>query len=168
MQRLNSTPRFFHFAIKRRAYFPNSVLPVLLYKKVFQLPKQKNKAAEIIRQIFSAHQWSNSWKNGIYDFHHYHSTTHECLGVAMGSATIILGGPGGKRKILEQGDLLIIPAGVGHKCVSHSADFFCVGAYPKGKEYDINKGTVEEYKKALPLLKKIPFGKENNLSVYWK
>jgi uncharacterized protein YjlB len=151
------------------------MLPVLIYKKVWKLPRQKNKSAEIIQQHFLSHYWSNSWKNGIYNYHHYHSNTHECIGVAMGSAILILGGPGEKRITIKQGDLLIIPAGVGHKCVSHSTDFLCVGAYPKGKAYDINTGTIEEYKKALPMLKKIPipttdpvFGKGGFLFSYWK
>lgn len=173
--RINTNPRIFDFLLKRNNYFPNSTLPVLIYKRVFELPNQAHKAAELIGQIFISNKWSNSWKNGIYDYHHYHGNTHECIGVASGSATVILGGPGGKRLKLSQGDLLILPGGMAHKCISFSSNFLCVGAYPGGKDYDINTGSPEEYKKALTSLRSLSiprydpvYGKENVLKEYWK
>jgi long-chain acyl-CoA synthetase len=39
--------------------------------------------------------WSGTWRNGIYAFHHYHSTSHEVLGIAAGSAAVRFGGEGG-------------------------------------------------------------------------
>jgi uncharacterized protein YjlB len=95
-ERINTNPHILHFVLKRNKNFPNSRLPVLIYQKALELPSQKNKAATIIQKIFANNGWSNSWRNGIYDFHHYHSITHECMGITMGSATIILGGPEGK------------------------------------------------------------------------
>jgi uncharacterized protein YjlB len=53
---------------------------------------------------------------------HYHSNTHECLAVCSGNANVILGGPGGHRLILQQGDVIILPAGVGHKCTKHTGN----------------------------------------------
>lgn len=88
--RINTNPRIFDFLLKRNNYLPNSTLPALIYKHVFELPKQAHRAAEVIRQIFVCNKWSNSWKNGIYDYHHYHGNTHECIGVVSGSDTVIL------------------------------------------------------------------------------
>jgi len=174
-ERVNTNPHILHFKIKRHRYFPNNKLPVLIYKKVFNLPLQKNKAADMTQQVFLRNGWSNSWRNGIYDFHHYHSNTHECMGVSMGQVTVILGGPGGKKVKLEQGDIIILPAGVGHKCLSASKDFMCVGAYPQGKDYDTNFGIASEFKKALSHIRKLSIplydpvlGKEGFLKTYWK
>jgi uncharacterized protein YjlB len=174
-ERINTNPHILHWVLKRNKNFPNSRLPVLIYQKALELPSQKNQAAEIIQKIFAGNGWSNSWRNGIYDFHHYHSITHECMGISMGSATVILGGPEGKKIKLSQGDVIIIPAGVGHKCLKFSNDFQCVGAYPQGKDYDTNTGTVAEYAKAIKNISKLSLplkdplsGKEGFLKAYWK
>ncbi|MGZ3863842.1 MAG: cupin domain-containing protein [Bacteroidia bacterium] len=147
----------------------------MIYRKALQLPEQKNKAANIAQKLFIRNNWSNSWKNGIYDFHHYHSTTHECMAICMGSANIILGGPGGKRVKVKQGDVIILPAGVGHRCTSMTDDFLCVGGYPQGKDYDMNTGIADEYSKAISNIKELPvpkhdpvFGNQGFLKAYWK
>jgi uncharacterized protein YjlB len=145
--RINTNPHITNFSLKRNRYFPNSVHPVLIYRKTIALPDQKNKAAAIVQKLFNRNGWSNSWRNGIYDFHHYHSNTHECMAVCAGNANIILGGPNGKRITVQSGDVIILPAGVGHRCTRNSDDFLVVGAYPQGKDYDTNTGTAEEYKK---------------------
>lgn len=174
-QRVEIPSQIMDISIKRNDYFPNNEFPVLIYKKALHLPRLKNKAAEIIQHIFLRNGWSNSWKNGIYDYHHYHSNTHECLGVAMGSAMVIIGGPGGKRIKISAGDVIILPAGVAHRCISQTEDFCCVGAYPNGKEFDINTGSVEEYKKAVSKIRALPVprydpvnGKEGALRTYWR
>lgn len=173
--RVNTNPHIRHFVLARNAYFPNSSLPVLIYKNVIELPQQKNKAATIVQKLFLSRGWSNSWRNGIYDFHHYHSNTHECMAVCAGSANIILGGPNGKRVKVQQGDVIILPAGVGHRCTAKTGDFRVVGAYPQGKDYDTNTGTAAEFKKALKTIRavRIPksdpvFGSQGFLKGYWK
>ncbi|UAY53197.1 cupin domain-containing protein [Ferruginibacter albus] len=173
--RTNTNPHIIEWHLEKNGNFPNSDLPVLIYKDVFKLPRGKDNASEIIQAIFLRNGWSNTWRNGIYDFHHYHSNAHEALGISSGSANVILGGPNGKRLTVEKGDLLILPAGTGHKCTKHSADFVCIGAYPQGKNYDINHGTAEELKKALPRIEDLSlpkqdpvFGLEGFLKSYWK
>jgi uncharacterized protein YjlB len=173
-KRLNPQAEILQKVIKKNIHFPNSELPVLIYHKALKLPSQKNKSSVIIRKIFARNGWSNAWRNGIYEFHHYHSNTHECMGIAMGNATVILGGPKGRKIKLVKGDVIILPAGVGHKCLNHSDDFQCVGAYPQGKDYDIHFGTLKELKKTLPNIKKLNkpakdpvFGKEGFLKSFW-
>lgn len=42
------------------------------------------------------------------------------------------------------GDVIVIPAGVAHKCLVQSADFQCVGSYPTGQIVDMMCGEKEE------------------------
>lgn len=37
-----------------------------------------------MEKVFNVNGWGDAWRNGIYDFVHYHSMTHEVLGVAQG------------------------------------------------------------------------------------
>ena len=175
MKRTDTNPHILDIVLEKNRFFPNSRHPVLIYKQALDLPDQKNKAARIIQDVFARNGWTNAWKNGIYDFHHYHSVTHECLGICMGKANVILGGPNGRRVKLEQGDVLILPAGVAHKCTVKSSDFLCVGAYPGGKDYDILLGAEDEYKKAAGRIEKLPvphldpvFGKQGFMQTFWK
>ena len=84
--------------------------------------------------------WTGSWRNGIFDWHHYHLTTHEVLGCYAGHATVMLGGERGQRVELAAGDVVIIPAGCAHKRLAASGDFAVVGAYPGGAAPDMQKG----------------------------
>ncbi|HEY1024581.1 MAG TPA: cupin domain-containing protein [Sphingobacteriaceae bacterium] len=123
--------------------FPNNpVLPIMVYKGALLLHPEQD--APAVKKIFEEHGWSNSWEAGIYDYHHYHSVTHEVLGVICGKAEVQLGGPEGVCVELVRGDVVVIPAGVAHKCLSSSKDFRVVGAYPEGRNYDMNYGREGE------------------------
>jgi uncharacterized protein YjlB len=135
---INKDPKIIKQVLNDDGQFPNSALPVLIYKAALKLPDEH--AAKIIEDIFEKNNWTNSWRNGIYDYHHYHSITHEVLGVYSGHTIVQLGGPGGITQLIEKGDIIIIPAGVAHKNVGPETDFKCVGAYPGGSDYDIKKG----------------------------
>ena len=65
-----------------------------------------------IERIFATNGWSGVRRNGIYDFHHYHSSAHEVLGVSRGSACLQVGGERGIPLRIGPGDVLGIPAGV--------------------------------------------------------
>jgi len=82
--------------------------------------------------LFERNGWGGAWRNGIYAHHHYHSTTHEVLGVASGSVRVRLGGDSGKTVVLRAGDVVVVPAGVAHKSEGESPDLVVVGAYPQG------------------------------------
>jgi uncharacterized protein YjlB len=149
---------------------PNSRLPLLLYRRAID---SQNEASSF-QEIFAVNRWTNSWVNGIYPFHHYHSTSHEVLGVFRGSSTVRLGGEGGEDFNLEAGDVIAIPAGVGHKRLVSSADFGVVGAYPEGRQWDLLRGRPGERPEAdqniaaLPLPDTDPiYGSEGPLPKLW-
>lgn len=151
---------------------PNSKLPLLIYKNVFSEEKAN---ADFITKHFEDRDWSNSWKNGVYDYHHYHSNTHEVLGVFSGYATILFGGEEGSAFSIEEGDAVAIPAGVGHKLIQASDDFGVIGAYPNGMSYDLKKGNSEERPEADQNIEKVPlpetdpvYGKMEGLVSLWR
>ncbi|PZF70976.1 cupin domain-containing protein [Taibaiella soli] len=128
--------------LKDDGIFPNSELPVLLYKQAFQIPALFGGIA--LKKLFRKHGWTNNWRHGIYTFNHYHSTAHEVLGVIKGSAHVQLGGPDGVDILLEKGDVLVIPAGVAHRNMGEEKAVICIGGYPNGRNFDINKGMPGE------------------------
>ncbi len=109
---------------------PNSALPVLIYRGA--LPTGAFEA------LFTQHGWAGVWRNGVYDYDHYHSNAHEVLGIARGSALLQLGGMSGRKVDVTLGDCVVLPAGTGHRRLTRTPDFTVIGAYPAGQErYDI-------------------------------
>lgn len=122
--------------------FPNNeALPVLLYRGALDLPRSTPATVE---RLLEANSWGGTWRDGIYRYHHYHSTAHEVLAVADGSAQVQLGGDHGEIVDVQTGDVLMLPAGVAHKDFGSSPDFLVVGAYPEGQQWDMNYGKPEE------------------------
>ena len=123
--------------------YPNNPrLPVLVYQGAVALPAAD--PAATFETLFAAHGWGGSWRNGVYSFHHYHSTAHEVLGVYGGEAEVQLGGPQGIVQRVRQGDVVVIPAGVAHRNLESSPDFGVVGAYPRGQRPDMCAGEEGE------------------------
>ncbi len=135
--------------------FPNNEqLPLLAYQGAVDLPNQD--PASAFEKLFRVNGWGNSWRDGVYDFHHYHSTAHEVLGVYGGSARVQLGGDDGIILEIAAGDVLIIPAGVAHKNLGASEDFRVVGAYPQGQHPDMKYGRPGERPGADQAIKAVP------------
>lgn len=168
-----SAEKVHHEIIRPSGAFPNnSRLPVLLYKSVLELPGLND--AAIVDKIFEANKWSNSWIDGIYEYHHFHSITHEVIGVTAGDCILSLGGVDENQYHIEKGDVLILPAGVAHRRITSSKDFQCVGAYPGGAEYDIKRGRPDEKAEAENHIRKVaiphkdPVYGKGPLQKFWK
>ena len=125
---------------------PNSALPLLVYREAFTLGSSDLAAA--IEERFAKNDWAGSWRASVFPFHHYHSTTHEVLAVYRGTATLQFGGEKGRKFAVKPGDVVVIPAGVGHKRVESSPDFRAVGAYPGGRNWDLLRGLPGERPRA--------------------
>jgi uncharacterized protein YjlB len=162
-----------HYVIHGDNNFPNNdYLPLLIYKQPFD-PSEK-KLADHIEKTFKANNWTNSWRNGILEQHHYHSNTHEVLGISAGNCKVQLGGPNGVILDVEKGDVIILPAGIAHKNLGCSKDFECVGGYPGGIEPDMKYGKPEDRPEADKNIQNVPipdidpvYGYEGALLTFW-
>jgi uncharacterized protein YjlB len=125
----------------------------VVYRSPLRLPHQLDPAA-VIEEIFKNNGWGDSWRNGIYDYVHYHSRIHEVLGIARGSGKVQFGGTRGRTLTLKAGDVAILPAGTGHQCLSASKDFLVVGAYPPTGKYD-ECTNIEDRRRALKTIPKV-------------
>jgi uncharacterized protein YjlB len=89
------------------------------------------------------------WRNGICDFHHFHSNAHEVLGVGRGEARLAFGGPQGRILQVRAADVVVIPAGVAHCNKGGAGGLLIIGAYPGGTGYDLRRGDPADYADAL-------------------
>jgi len=153
--------------------FPNNDFPVLYYPNVLDLPPVF--PALRVRKLFESNGWTNSWKSGIFTYHHYHSNTHEALGIVRGKTRLCLGGEGGMILDVQQGDVLVLPAGTAHKNLGAEHDVLCVGAYPDRMKYNIMLGLQSERPAADEMIKVVPtpardpvLGRDMGLVLLWK
>ncbi len=130
---------------------PNSALPVLVYRGV-----EAAADGDRCEALFARNGWRGAWRDGIYPFHHFHSTAHEVLGIARGEAAVVLGGSRGRRVEVGPGDVLVLPAGTGHCNAGASADLLVVGAYPDGMRWDLRRGDPAERAEVLANIARVP------------
>ncbi len=150
----------------------NPVLPLLVYPQVLA---EDAREPSRCRELLSKNGWGGAWINGVFPYHHYHSTSHEVLCVVGGGARITFGGPEGETVEVQAGDVVVIPAGVGHRNEGSGSDFSVVGAYPRGQEdYDLRTGEEGERPEVLENIRDVPtpetdplFGEEGPLLGHW-
>ncbi|HEY3793835.1 MAG TPA: hypothetical protein VGM09_18550 [Bradyrhizobium sp.] len=152
---------------------PNNRLPFLVYKGAVSL--HQDHPENTIEGLFGANGWGGMWRNGVYDFLHYHATVHEALGVARGHARVRFGGDHGQEFEIAAGDVAILPAGTGHQCFGASDDFCVIGAYPPGSQMHVTRPTPENHRKALKTIPEVKLpntdpvmGKDGPLLRLWK
>jgi len=139
----------------------NPNLPLLLYPRALE---ESDLSPSYVKKLLAENGWGGAWVNGVFPYHHYHSTSHEVLVVVGGSASITFGGPGGETVEVSSGDVVVIPAGVGHRNEGSSGDFSVVGAYPRGQEnYDLRTGEEGERPEVLENIRNVALPEKDPL-----
>lgn len=76
---------------------------------------------------------------------------------------------------MKSGDVILLPAGTGHKRLHASSDFKVVGAYPNGMDYNLRRASPRERLIAIEEIKRVPipeqdpiYGEAGPLLIYWK
>jgi uncharacterized protein YjlB len=131
----------------------NPRLPLVVYEGALADDGDMASACE---RLFHRNGWGDGWRNGIFPYHHFHSTAHEALGIVRGSARVQFGGEAGATLDVSAGDVVVIPAGVGHKRLSGSRDLLVIGAYPRGQAADLRKGDPAEIAEVRANVAKVP------------
>jgi uncharacterized protein YjlB len=153
----------------------NPTLPLIVYRTpVRRLPRCD--PAAIFEDLFALNGWGGSWRDSVYPFHHFHTQTHECLGIARGRVTVQFGGRHGRKIELKAGDVVVTPAGTGHRRVEASDSLLVVGAYPaNGGGYDEPKPDEIDHDTAVAAIAqvKLPaadpvYGTDGPLLQHWR
>ncbi|HTK84157.1 MAG TPA: cupin [Patescibacteria group bacterium] len=160
------------FPLRADPMMPNNPrLPVLVYRGALS----GTVLADRFEKAFERNGWGGLWRDGIYNYHHFHSTSHEALGIATGAVTVMLGGKSGITLRLKAGDLLVLPAGTGHCSLASAKNLVVVGAYPAGQEdYDICR-SLKKCPGAKAHIEKVPlpeadplYGRGGPLTKIWR
>lgn len=146
--------------LKPNGVMPNNErLPVLLYRSL---------DTAMIEAVMGKNGWPVQWRNGVYTFHHYHSTAHEVLAFFRGEANLLLGGelPKGVEVHVRSGDMAVLPCGTGHCKLSSSSDFLVLGGYPLKQDWDLCREAPSAA--MIEAMQQLPFPKLDPMGNPWK
>ena len=137
--------------IPAHGLIPNTSIqnkPMMIYHAAFN---SKPPASAIEEHLSSIGAVQPQWRYTMYSTSHFHSTSHEVLGIASGEARLCFGherNPKRVEEVVKAGDVVVLPAGVAHRLLEDLAGGFqMVGSYPKGCNWDMcygNKGEEEK------------------------
>lgn len=133
----------------------NPVLPLLVYRHVVPVGALAD-AARRFEAMFATNGWGDGWRNGIHSFLHFHTSTHEVLGIAAGQAVVKFGGANGRAFQVEAGDVVVLPAGIGHQRLQATHELLVVGAYPRNGRFDQKRPGEVDAQTALREVAKVP------------
>ena len=137
--------------------------PLLVYPGALE-----SVSPEAFEELFNRNKWPAAWRNGVHPFHHFHSNSHEALGVYEGEVTVRFGGDDGVTLTAKPGDVIVLPAGTLHKKLSSKGRLGIVGAYPEGSDPDQRIG-IQKWKGDAPLPAQDPVhGPGGPLFTYWR
>jgi len=130
------TPRVLAHHLAPAGAIPNHPRwPLLVYPGAVAI--EGADPAATFEALFDRNQWPAAWRNGVFAFHHFHSNAHEALGVYSGEVTVQFGGESGIVVTARPGDVIVLPAGTGHKKLASRGMLGVVGAYPAGQHPDM-------------------------------
>lgn len=135
---------------------PNNLLPLIIYPHAVPEDIEEEEIAHYFEELFARHQWPPAWRYPVFTYTHYHPNTHELLGIGAGWAQILFGGETGRVVTVHAGDVVLIPAGVGHHQLAASEDFFAVGAYPRGMKAETRRDDPADLEPSLLAIKRVP------------
>jgi uncharacterized protein YjlB len=147
--------------------------PLLVYPGAVEIAGSDPAAA--FERLFTRNRWPAAWRNGVHPFHHFHTTAHEALGIYSGEVTVQFGGDRGVAITARPGDVIVLPAGTGHKKLASRGELGVVGAYPAGQHPDTNTPLLASARRASEAIERVPLpacdpvlGADGPLFEHWK
>ncbi len=171
---LKDSPRIIAHRLAASGAIPNHPRwPLLVYPGAVAIAGADPAAA--FEELFDRNGWPAAWRNGIYPFHHFHCDAHEVLGVYSGEVTAQFGGDDGMVITAQPGDVIVLPAGTGHKKLSSRGTLGIVGAYPAGQHPDMCTPLLSNLKRSAATAQRVKlpqrdpvYGEGGPLFNHWK
>ena len=171
---LKDSPRVIAHQLAASGAIPNHARwPLLIYTSVVAIAAAD--PAAVFEELFDRNGWPAAWRNGVHPFQHFHCDAHEALGVYSGEVTVQFGGDGGVVITAHPGDVIVLPAGTGHKKLSSRGTLGVVGAYPQGQHPDICTPLLSSLKRSAAAVARVMlpqrdpvYSEDGPLFTHWK
>ena len=168
------TPRVIAHRLAAGGAVPNHPQwPLLVYPGAVAIAGPDPAVA--FEERFERNRWPAAWRDGVFPFHHFHRNAHEALGVYSGEVTVQFGGDGGIVITARPGDVIVLPAGTGHKKLSSRGALGIVGAYPAGQHPDTSTPLLSNARRSAEAVARVPlpesdpvYGADGPLFTHWR